>query len=80
MSLRDPSSYSPTVHCVQQYKHRDIALEDIAATIKEGKQKTTHKEDVYLFIKEFSWYEQPIGVVANIKNGNILTVEYRDKD
>lgn len=74
---REPSNYQPTTHAVQQSKHRKIDFKDVAQVIQEGATRPTHKDDCYLFISELPHYNDPIGVVANIQNGNILTVEYR---
>jgi len=74
---RDPEFYHPSDHAVQQAKYRNIDWVDVAKTIQEGEIKATHKDNCHLFIKEFHYTDKPVGVVANTKQGKIITVEFR---
>jgi len=77
MVNRDPGHYWPSLHAQQQQRYRGIDWVDVSETIANGKMKYSHKENCKLFIKEFAHYDDPVGVVANYDNGEILTVEYR---
>ena len=74
---RNPEDYRPTTHAGQQAKHRDIDWQHVAETIREGDIKNSHKENCVLFVKEFISKDKPVGVVANVEDGAIITVEYR---
>lgn len=77
---REPEHYSLSTHAGQQCKHRDIGFEDVAETIRKGRVKNAHGQHTKLFIREYPWYDDPIGVVANYNEGVIVTVEYRFED
>lgn len=74
---RDPSDYSPTIHAGQQAKHRDITFSEVADTIEKGEVRNTNKSTVRLFVHEFEHYDRPVGVVADVTNGEVITVEFR---
>jgi len=72
---RDAGFYYPTTHTVDRAKTRDIDMELIATTIEDGYvQPAKGNKNLHRFIKEYAWLEHPIGVVANIKTGEIVTV------
>lgn len=74
---REPSFYHPSTHAGQQRKHRGISWDQVAETLAEGRVKTCHKPDCRLFVREFEDEDRPIGVVASVECGEILTVEWR---
>lgn len=74
---RDPSDYAPTTHAIQRAKERDIEFEDVAATIAEGECRDAMGKHCWLFIKEFPWYDRPLGVIADTHAGDVITVQYR---
>lgn len=75
---RNPEDYSPTTHAGQQAKHRNIHWDYVAEAIREGEIQQSHKEDCVIFVREFVSKDDPVGVVANVENGAIITVEYRN--
>jgi hypothetical protein len=74
---RDPSFYSPTTHAGQQAKHRNIGWDTVAETIETGDVKPSHKQNCCLFVKEYPTLENAVGVVANYKDGVVITIEFR---
>jgi len=74
---RNPGHYSLTLHAKQQRRHRDIHLQYIEETIKEGKIEDSPKENCVLFVRDFISKDNPVGVVVDYTTGDILTVEYR---
>ena len=76
---REPNHYYPSEHAVVRHKDRKIPWEDAAATIKNGTVFDSHKENCKLFIKHFDYYEKPVGVVASVTSGEIITVEFREE-
>jgi hypothetical protein len=77
---RDPSSYHPSDHAVQQKRWRDISWEQVALTIESGSAHQTPQEDRVLFVQDFPDEEDPIGVIAIPDIGEIVTVEWRTKE
>lgn len=75
---RNASFYFPTIHAKQQRKWRDITWEKVSSTIELGEIDQEHP-DAVLFVKDFG-DEYPVGVVANPKSGEIITIEWRHKD
>jgi len=76
---RDPSSYHPSDHAVQQKRWRDISWEQVANTIESGTAHQTPQEDRVLFIKDVG-ESDPVGVIAIPDIGEIVTVEWRTKE
>lgn len=76
---REPKHYFPSVHAIQRSKDRKITWEETAETIQTGDIVDSHKENCKLFIKHFDYYEKPVGVVASITSGEIITVEFREE-
>jgi len=74
---RNPAFYHPSTHAGQQRKHRGIEWGQVSQTITDGRVKNSHKEDCKLFVREFENTTKPVGVVANVENGHILTIEWR---
>jgi len=75
---RDASHYRLSVHAGQQRVDRDIPKSAIADTLETGKISQTHRQNVKMFTKQYPGDEWPVAVVANITDGEILTVEMRD--
>lgn len=73
---RNPSDFSPTTHAKQQRKHRNIDWDAVADAIQEGEVKQSHKDDCVIFVHDCG-YTDPVGVVANVVEGAILTIEFR---
>jgi len=74
---REPDHYHPTTHCIDRVKQRDINWEFVSQTIQHGTVKNSHREGCKLFIQDFQGLSDPVGVVANVETGHILTVEWR---
>lgn len=74
---RDPGYYFPSDHAVNRAKERGIDWPLVASTIKDGEVVESHKDGCYLFIEEFEFVDDPVGVVA-AESGKILTVEWRE--
>lgn len=49
----------------------------IESTIINGEIRQSHKENCVLFVQEFWFANNPVGIVANHVDGEILTVEWR---
>jgi hypothetical protein len=77
MVSRDPNDYYKSVHAFQQSKDRNIKNEEIAQTIANGEIKDSHKEGCKLFVNDYWYTDNPVGVVADIESGKIITVEWR---
>jgi len=77
MVSRNPEDYHPTTHAVDRAKTRCIDWPIVASTIKDGELKNSHKDGCKLFVDEFEFLDNPVGVVANVDSGEILTVEFR---
>lgn len=77
---RDPSHYHPSTHAKQMSRDRGISFSKAAETISDGEVRRTHKPKCKLFVKEFAGDDYPVGVVANVEDGHILTVEWRTAD
>jgi len=75
---RNPEHYTLTLHAKQQRRHRDIHLQYIEETIKDGEIKNSHKKNCVLFVRDFISKDDPVGVVVDYTTGDILTVEYRE--
>lgn len=74
---RDPSHYRLSIHAGQRRVERDIPKEAIADTIETGEVRHTNHENKRLFVKQYPGDEYPVGVVANVEDGEIVTVEWR---
>lgn len=74
---RDPGDYHMSYHATGRANYRHIDYEMVCETIRDGEIKNSHKENCCLFIKELWYTENPVGVVANYEDGEILTVEWR---
>ena len=74
---RNPNTYSLTTHAFDRAKTRKIDEQMIAETIENGKLKNSHRDDCKLFIKEFHYTKYPVGVVVDVADNEIVTVEYR---
>jgi len=74
---REPEFYHPTTHAGQQRKDRGIEWVQVSKTLADGRVKTSHKKCCRLFIREFEGLDKPVGVVADVTNGEIVTVEWR---
>ncbi|MDL0133570.1 DUF4258 domain-containing protein [Halobacterium salinarum] len=74
---RDPSHYQLTIHAKQRRRERDIPLDAIAATIEEGEVRRTHKSGSRLFVSDVEGCDEPLGVVADVTDGDIQTVCWR---
>jgi len=74
---REPDHYHPTVHAVDRAKSRGIDWDIVSKTIQGGEIKKSHKDGCRLFVKDYQHTDNPVGVVANIESGEILTVQWR---
>jgi len=74
---RDPSHYYPSDHCVQRKKERDIEWHHVSETLSNGTVKTTHKDGCRLFVCDLENAKEPVGVIAHVESGRILTVQWR---
>lgn len=74
---RDPGDYFLSVHAGQQRTHRDISKADIAETIASGEFKPDPEPHIASFTKHFPGDDYPIRVVADTRDGEIVTVEWR---
>lgn len=77
---REKSFYWPSDHAYNRAEQRNIDWEYVAETLAQGEIKRCHKEDCKLFVHDFYGLDTPIGVIADIQTGEILTVEWRYKD
>jgi len=72
---RDTDNYELTVHSFNRAKQRNIEAEYIKETIQDGYVQEAKKGYPNMrFLKEFIELDDPIGVVANVKTGEIITV------
>lgn len=76
---RDPSDYYLSTHAGQQAKYRDISKDLISETIADGEVKQAHKPHQREFVKEYPHLEDPIGVVVDPSDTEIITVQWRYK-
>ena len=76
---RNPEDYQPSTHALQMRRDRDISWPAVGETIKEGDVYQTPKEDRVLFVHDIDATE-PIGVVANPFDGEVITIEWRTED
>jgi len=74
---REPKHYFPSVHAIDRAKARGIDWDIVSKTIQEGEIKKSHKDGCRLFVKDYQHTDNPVGVVANIESGEILTVQWR---
>lgn len=74
---RNPEEYHPTVHAVDRAKSRGIDWVLVSKTIQEGEVKRSHKDGCRLFINDYHHTDDPVGVVANVESGEIVTVQWR---
>lgn len=58
-------------------RDRNIDRDMIESTIINGEIRQSHKENCVLFVQEFWFANNPVGIVANHVDGEILTVEWR---
>lgn len=75
---REPSDYRLSVHAGQQRVHRDIPKLAIPEAIIAGEVRDTHEREKKLFVAEYPGCDRPVGVVANVADGEIVTVMWRD--
>jgi hypothetical protein len=75
---RNPEHYWPSIHAVQQSKDREIPWEQVSETIETGNTHDAYKADCVQFRKHYPDEEYPLNVVANIENGQIVTVMWRE--
>lgn len=73
---RDPEHYHPTIHAKDQRRHRGIDWLDVSEAIQEGEIRNSHEPECKLFVHECG-HAHPVGVVANVETGEIVTVEFR---
>lgn len=76
---RDPSDYRLSIHAGQQRTHRDIPKAAIKEAIRYGEIRDTHKPQTKLFVADYPGEDLPVGVVADIHDGEIVTVEWREE-
>jgi len=74
---RNPEDYYPSEHAYAQAKKRGIDLPLVASTIQDGEIKNSHKENCKLFVEEFHFTDRPVYCVANINDGEIITIGWR---
>lgn len=74
---REPKHYFPSVHAIDRAKARGIDWDIVSKTIQDGEIKKSHKDGCRLFVKDYQHTDNPVGVVANIETGEILTVQWR---
>jgi len=74
---RDVSNYYLTLHAKQQRRHRNITLEYVRETIRNGEIRQSAKRNCVLFVQEFVSKDHPVAIVANYRDGAIITIEYR---
>jgi len=74
---RDPEHYSPSTHSKQQRRWRNIEWRQVAEAIQEGNVKNATGKDTYLFVHDKREYDDPLGVVVDSADGQIVTVEWR---
>jgi len=75
---RNPDDYYPSDHATIRAKERGIDWPVVVNVIEQGEIKDSHKEDCVLFVDEYSFTPDPVGVVADYTDGEIITVEYRN--
>lgn len=73
---RNAEHYWPSIHAKDQRRYRGIDWPDVSATLQHGTVKNSHEEDCKLFVRDCG-YARPVGVVANVETGEIVTIEYR---
>jgi len=77
---RDTEFYELTTHGWNKAKQRNISGTYIKKTIKEGHvQEANGGYPTMRFLKDFERLEKPIGVVANVETGEIVTVFHNTK-
>lgn len=74
---REPKHYFPSVHAIDRAKARGIDWDIVSKTIQDGEIKKSHKDGCRLFVRDYQHTDNPVGVVANIESGEILTVQWR---
>lgn len=75
---RDPGAYRLSIHANQRRLDRDIPKPAVATTIEDGEVKSTHRSECRLFEREVPGDARKLGVVANVHDGEILTVMWRE--
>lgn len=78
MISRDPEFYFPSDHAYNRAKQRGIDFEIVAETIESGQVKDAYGSNCKLFVKEIPTHENPIGVIADVETGKIITIEHRE--
>jgi hypothetical protein len=74
---RDPEFYHPSEHARIRKRERDMSWDKVSNTIQNGRVKNAKGENCKLFVAEYEQDENPVGVMANVDNGEIITVQYR---
>jgi len=74
---RNPEDYWPSNHAYNRSRQRGIDWPLVASTIKDGQLKESHKDGCKLFVEDYHFTDDPVGVVANVDSGEIITVEWR---
>lgn len=76
MISRNPDEYDYSIHASQQYRWRDIERQHVDETIETGKVTEAACDHQREFIKEYVVYDYPVGVIVDIEDKEIITVEY----
>jgi len=72
---RDTEFYELTTHGWNKAKQRNISGEYIRKTIQEGHvQEAGGGYPTMRFLNEFIELDEPIGLVANVETGEVVTV------
>ena len=75
---RNPEDYYPSQHACQRAKYRNIDWPLVASTIKDGEVRNSHKDGCKVFVEDYHFTDDPVGVVVDITSGEIITVQWRD--
>jgi len=73
---RDPKQYFLSIHAGQQATHRGIEKDVISQAIREGTVTNANKPHQYEFVLSLPYHDNPVGVVVDPEDGEIITVEW----
>lgn len=76
---RDPEDYRLSIHAGQQLRERDIPKLAVPEALIAGDIRHTHEREKRLFVTDYPGCDRPVGVVANVHDGEIVTVMWRDE-
>jgi len=76
---RNPEQYELSVHALNKAKQRDIPFETVSEAIRSGEIEPSPRDNCKVFVHNVHTDVLPIGVVVNVVDKDIITIEWEGR-